>query len=211
MSLTSFLTALHDSGHVRVAEVASATAEEIAGAVSLLQEFDRAARREAAGEPPAYSSETALWAATLFYRACQLLVFRDSGEAAVKAALGGPSPDASDPGAIWSADLTLRWIPDLVALARGISPGDPFVEGLVGLARRWPLSGVGVREAADADPAALVAHPALLSLYVDRIFERRESGRLRHPAVRAAAAAALGAYPAICPEVAAALREEIPT
>ena len=130
---------------------------------------------------------------------------REVDAASVQQALAAPCPRPPSASVCYSADLSLRYLPDLLSLARGIAPDDPLVAGLTALARAWPLSSVGVAGMEDLDVSAFVDHPSLRQLYVDRIIERGDVSRLKHPAVRAAVGEALGAYPDLAPRVAAAL------
>lgn len=212
MSLPLFLTSLRDSGRVRVAPPREVTAEERAEALEVLRRWDGDARAEAAGEAPALSEDAALWGAVTLYRATQALVFREIPAEAVKAALAAPCPVAASSEAAWSADLALRTLPDLVSLASGVSEDDPLVEGLRAIARAWPLSGVGVRGAGpgpDEPPLAtlepVLAHPALLRAYVDRVLERGDAVRALDARVRPALREAIGAHPELSPDVAAVL------
>lgn len=205
MALRPFLNAMQESGRVRVARPPEPPAVEFAGLAETLTEWDRAARLDAALTPPDFSLPAAVWAAVRLYRGCQFLTYREFSAQIVQQELSAPCPEALTPAVAWSADLTLRFLPDLIALARGISVGDPLVDGLERLACEWPLSSVGVAGLAVLDPAPFLAHPSLRRLYVDRILERRDRSRLGLPAVREAVREALGGHPNLCPEIAAAL------
>ena len=200
-SAVDFVRSLVETGHVRVPpdEAAPKNVEEA------VRELDGAARLELAFEPPALDPAAGAWALMRLYRACQALVFREIDASAVSHALGAPCPLPPSPAVCYSADLSLRYLPDVLSLARGIAPEDPLVAGLTVLAKAWPLSSVGVGGLDAADPAAFIDHAGLRQLYVDRIMERGDVSRLRHPIVRAAVQEALGAYPDLSPRLAAAL------
>jgi hypothetical protein len=53
--------------------------------------------------------------------------------------LSGPPRSASRH---LSADLMLRYLPQILKRARGLDPSDPMIGLLGGILRRWPLSGV---------------------------------------------------------------------
>jgi hypothetical protein len=78
------------------------------------------------------------------------------------------------------------------------------VTGLTELARRWPLSSVGVKGLEGLDVSSFVGDPALLQLYVDRIIERADQSRLTDPRVNEAVRTALGGYPELAPAIPAA-------
>jgi len=198
MSAVEFVQSLLETGRVRV-PAGDAPVEDLDQAVA---ELDCAARADAPREPPPLAAPAAAWALTVVYRACQALVFREIDAEAVRRTLVVPCPSPPSPAVHYSTDLSLRYLTDLLALARGIAPDDPLVAGLAALARAWPLSSVGVAGAGDVDPSPLLDHPSLRQLYVDRIIERGDASRLAHPAVRDAAREALGAYPSLAPKLA---------
>jgi hypothetical protein len=202
MALKSFLIALLENGKVRVDRPREESVRETAGAEDVLRQMDGHARLEAPGEPPRLAIEAAVWGALMIYRGAQLLVHRDAGSGWVQRALADPCPEKPSPEAAWSADLALRYLPDLLSLARGIAEGDPLVEELKRIGSDWPLSSVGARDVTARDLSSFVDHASLRRLYVDRVVERRDLSRLGHPRVDEAVREALGAYPDLWPEAA---------
>lgn len=170
------------------------------------RELDEVSRPEMAFDPPALSVPVAAWGISILHVACRALVFRDMDARAVRGALSRPCPQPTSPQACYSADLALRYLPDVIALARGIAPDDPLVGGLMDLARQWPLSSVGVTNIGDVDVAPFIDHPSLRQLYVDRIIERADVGRVSHPLVGESVRASLGGFPRLAPKVAEALK-----
>src|SRR4051794_5827522 len=201
MSALAFVQALLETGRVRVPPDRDAPAD-VGAAVA---ELDRAARPELAFDPPAVDAPAAGWAVTVLYRGCQALVFRDIDADAVRDALSRPCPAAPSPAVCYSADLALRYLPDLLSLARGIAADDPLVAGLTDLARRWPLSSVGVKDLGAVDVSPFADDPSLRQLYVDRIIERGDAARLDPPPVRDAVREALGHYRDLVPALARAV------
>ncbi len=208
MPLRPFLTALQESGRVRVGRPPEPPDVEEAGVSALLLEFDRSARRDMPHTAPEFNPVAASWAAVRLYRACQFLVFRDLGAELASDQILLPCPAPVSPSVTHSADLTLRYLPEVIVLARGISPGDPLLVALHQLARQWPYSSVGVAGLAGVDPGPVLDHPSLRQTYVDRILERRDVARLDRPAVREAVRETLGFHPDLCPEISAALAGE---
>jgi hypothetical protein len=208
MSLTSFLSVLRETGRVRVDAVAEPLAADVAGLVETLESLDQDARLEMAFEPPAFSAEAAAWGAGVLYRGCQCLVFRDVGEAVVRAWLGSACPAARSASTAYCVDLAMKYLPDLLLLARGIAADDSLVECLRRLAKEWPLSSVGVEGLGEVDVRAFIDDRSLRQLYVDRILRRRDTSRLADARVRAAARETLGLYPELCSEIASAIVEE---
>ncbi len=69
-----------------------------------------------------------------------------------------------------SADLTLRYMPQILLRARALDSSDPLVNRIAAILRRWPLSGV----LSDIDDAPLgslefAGHPGLMLLYAERL------------------------------------------
>lgn len=204
MSAFSFVKELTASGHVRVDSRLEAP-HDLDAAVA---ELDRLARVQLADGAPAVHLPTARWALLMVYRACQALVYRDIDANAVRDVFSHACPVRPSPEVCYSVDLSLRYLPDLLRLARGIAQQDPLVEGLNALAAAWPLSSVGVAGLPELDEKPFIGHPGLLRLYADRIIERKDASRLKHPLVRDAVREALGAFDELSPQIATAVREE---
>jgi len=144
------------------------------------------------GCPPPFGQEAAVWAAKIVYRAAQLLLSRDQTNKDLGQMLAG-YPATIDAGAILSADLCLRCLPDVIAKAKDINPDDALVPLLEEVLRVWHYSGVGYfkgREAGDWTP--VLANDCLRRLYVDRVISRRDVARAISSALRSEIRAALG-------------------
>jgi hypothetical protein len=205
--MLSFLSQLTETGRVQVSAVPSAGQDPDALNL-LIHRLDRSARAELAGDGPELSLQVAAWALRLLESGSRFLVHRAYDEADISAAMTLPCPHNPDPSACWSADLFLRHLPDLIRLARGLAADDPLVTHLLEIARRWPLSSVGIEWTPDHEPDVrpFAGDAALLQLYVDRIISRGDKARLLSPVVRAAVRQSLGDYAAdLAPEIAKAL------
>lgn len=205
MSVRSFLVELASSGRVHVGRALLEKPPSATEVGPILMELDLAARIEMAGDAPPLSMGPALWAAWMLYQGCQFLTFREMDAGLVKARLATPCPAAPSPWVSYSVDLAMRYLPDLVALARGLSPSDPLVAGLLVMARTWPLSSVGITGVGPVQVGGFASHPSLLALYVDRVLERKDTTRLEDAQVREAVRAALGDHPSLAPFVNTAL------
>jgi hypothetical protein len=212
MGLASFLSELFEHGRVRIDEpTPTATglrppaAEDRAAAEVILRERDATVRLDFPGDAPDFDPNLALWGAEQFYRACQFTVYRDVPAPVVVAILSAPCPTAPLAAQHYHLDLTFRFLPDLMRLARTAAENDPLCEQLKDWANRWPLSSVGM---AGVEPDA--NEPAwedagLLRLYVDRVIAARDLSRINNPRVRRALRAALGFYDRLAPQLAEAL------
>ncbi len=163
-----FLTQLLDHGQIvfRSAKAPQDGPTEQDMAV-LAEAFDTFAL-SVAGAPIAFDPPTACEAAELVRQSGWALVHREDRLADLKRRLKmtGPPRTASQH---LSADLMLRYLPQILKRARGLDPSDPLIELLGGILRRWPLSGV----LSDVEESPLIAldlgeHPGLLLLYVER-------------------------------------------
>lgn len=195
-SLTDFLHALLDTGEVTVAgQLTPFPPDDLATATELLHRYHAADAQHLAHQAPAFEPAAAQWAAGCLYRTAQLAFLREYDAEAVAAHLADWPGEAS-PAASYAVDLSFRHLPALLDLARSLAPADALVTRLHALARQWPLSFVGVPPAPAEAPAAVLAHPALRALYLDRIIERRDRARAAQPGVAEGIRAALGEYAA---------------
>jgi hypothetical protein len=205
MELEAFVCELLESGRVRVSEPTLISAADESAADAALLAFERSYRRELPGGAPRFSLPVARWSAVVMLRICQFLVYRDVDEAAVSQALATPAPEPASPASHYSADLLLRFLPDVARLANGINPDDPLVEQLQKLAAAWPLSSVGMPSDGNVSLQGIVDDRCLLALYVDRVIAAQDTGRLQDERVRQAVRAALGIHDQLAPQIAAAL------
>lgn len=201
MNFPSFLTTLFENGCVQVPPAATINPEEFSDAQQILVQFESEYRISLAAEPPAFDLKIGCEAALSLYRVCQCLVYRDLDPREVL-----PDP-TSDDGTLtsaaghYSADLTLRFLPDAWRLARDASENDPLVSFLLTTATRWPLSSVGIPGTPLGSIDGFVDNPSLLTLYVDRIIECCDKSRVDDPRVREAIVRAIGAYHELASEL----------
>ena len=211
MSLCAFLEGLLGDGRVHVPDIDTITVGELESAKNLLRAFETQYRLSLAATPPPLSLPAALWASTIVYRACQLLIFPVHRPEQIERLFSHACPDGPESSVAYSADLTMRFLPDLLGRARSIT----LIEQLQRLARQWPLSSVGISEVGPIKVGPIVEHPSLLCLYVDRIIERLDLERLADCRVLVAARKALGLFPGLAAEIAAAIdsrdSQEVPT
>jgi hypothetical protein len=122
-----------------------------------------------AGPPVAFDGGVACQSAELVRQASWALVNREERPGDLKRRLR-MSTTPRTPAQHLSADLLLRYMPQILRRARGLDPIDPLIEILGHLLRCWPLTGA----LSDIEEAPLVAtdfggHPGLLLLYAERI------------------------------------------
>jgi len=194
MGLREFLIQLRETGCVRLDGPEPPQPDDLTAATEVLTEMDAQARMELSGRPPVLDEAAAEWAAGMLYRACQLLAYRDIPAEVVQEDLAQGYGGPRGPSAAYSADLTFRYLPDALALARGLASGDVLVDGLRELCRQWPLSSVGVADLGDLDIDGFIDDTSLRQLYADRILARGDVSRAADARVGEAIRASLGMY-----------------
>ncbi|MDX1947752.1 MAG: hypothetical protein SFU86_20310 [Pirellulaceae bacterium] len=202
MPLDRFLRDLFEHGRLKVAAPRGRlSTEEQAAAEQVLMEQEALCRGEFPGIAPPLDLPAAMWAAEMFHRACQLMVYRDLDEEAIAELLAAPCPTCSPASQHWSVDLVFRFLPDLIRHATRAAEGDPLVERLRGWAAEWPLSSVGMHKVLPRRVPELVADRGLGQLYLDRILAKKDFSRLAEPTLREPLRAAIGGHQQLWPEL----------
>jgi hypothetical protein len=146
------------------------------------------------GKPPAFDAVAALWAAQIIYISAQLLLYRKDKEEDLPL-LFPEYKGAITPAAMLSADLCLRFLPDVWQMAKNMDADDLLVEILDHYLTQWPYSAVGT--AIDVTETAfelMASDPCLLQLYIDRIIARKDRAKAALPFVAPFVKAALGNF-----------------
>jgi hypothetical protein len=170
-----------------------------------IRQFDRSARLSLSGEAPELDIESAVWAAGMLAEAARLAIARELSPAEIGQIITRGCPKPRSPEVDYSADLFLRYLPELLAWVQRLAGDDPLLEHLRRLGAEWPLSSVGIKGLAVGSIEPFVGHASLRRLYVDRILAADDVSRLSDPRVADAARAAVGAHPELAPAVAKTL------
>lgn len=200
--LPVFLRELWNVGRVRIGVPQPVEPDARSEAAELLADFEQAYRLAMPGEPPAFDSEAAIWAAVSFYSAAALVINRDFGEGEFPTLFGQNIPDKASAGTHYSVDLTMRFLPDLIKLAKSAAIDDPLVKRLMEWAVAWPLSSVGIDLVGQVDTTPIRTSPTLMRLYVDRVIATSDYSRLDDDWVVEMAKESFGNYPQLCPSIA---------
>lgn len=193
--LSAFVDGLLRDGRVRVRQLGTPVApDDRCAALDTLVAFEADYALDLPLTPPRFDPLVALAAFELLRHGCRACVFRELP--ADDPGFAHPIPSAPPAERHYAVDLAMRFLGDLVALARGRAPTDPVLERFRTWARDWPLSSVGI-SGVDVDcPPAIAEHPCLARLYVDRIIATGDRGRLRDPRAQDLVRRALGEHAA---------------
>ncbi len=210
VTLSEFLSSLFRDGRVRVPRLAGIPDKELRAADGVLSAFEQDYRQELPAAPPPLCLPAARWAATMFYRACQFVAFRDTDEQIMAQTMAATCPHGDPPAVHYSVDLTFRYLPGLVKLARSASQRDPLLTHLARWAVQWPLSSVGMAAIGPVQIGPWATDPCLLGLYVDRVIAACDTSRLTDRQVQEAVQQAVGLFPELAPKMAASSKGATP-
>jgi hypothetical protein len=196
MQLSTFLSTLFAEGKVvATGGISGFDADDLRAAEQVLYQFYREDALAMPAQVPDFHAEAACGGAQFIYNAVQLIINRDLDGEIVEQHLN-ILPEPASPEIIYSADLTLRYLPELFSLAKGLSPLDIVVTKLKETAARWPFSSVGIELEGEYLLGNILGHPSLKYAYTDRILTQKDKNRAQHPQVTALISLALGNYAA---------------
>lgn len=145
-------------------------------------------------QPPAFDKEAALWGARTLYTAAQLLLYRDQPAEHIPELLPA-YPAAITPAAMLSADLCLRFLPQVLDQVKRIDPDDPLIPVLENLLTTWHYS--GIRAPLPQLPGSLAmvfSNTSLQQLYINRIISKKAIQLAAIPTLNIFVKATLGNY-----------------
>lgn len=192
MQLEQFIQDIFQQGKVTVdANVTPFTDEDLQAATQrLLEQYDHQ-KLELTATVLAFDATAAVWAAGYLYRAVQLVMLRDLGEEAVNSLLT-PYEGAVSAEAVLSVDLSFRYLPNLMGLAKGLAPEDVLVKRLKDTAVQWPFSSVGMTLEEELNIEVIMNNACVRRSYIDRIITARDIKRCSNPQVNEYIQEALG-------------------
>jgi hypothetical protein len=194
VQLKQFIQDIIQQGKVVVeGNVTPFTDEDLQAAIQCLHEYYEHQKQELTGTVPAFDAAGAIWAAGFLYRAVQLVMLRNLGEEEVNRLLT-PYDGVISPEAILLVDLSFRYLPNLVGLAKGLAPEDVLVKRLREAAVQWPFSSVGMKVEEDLNIEVIMNNTCVRSAYIDRIITARDIKRCNNPQVNEYIQEALGDY-----------------
>ena len=194
MTLFDFVKDLTQTGRVTTAGAVFTFEEaDINATTRLLGKFHETDAQQMPLTAPAFEPEAATWAAQYLYHAVQSVLLRELTDETVLQLLS-PYPKAITPERVYSVDLTLRHLPELLALAKGLAPDDVLVKCLMATARQFPFSSVGLVLTDEPDLSPVLAHPSLRYAYRDKIIACRAGNRVTNSEIKALIEEAFGGY-----------------
>ena len=124
-------------------------------------------------EAPIFDENAALWAAKLAYIAAQLILYRKDDDADLETLL----PDYQNiktPSSILSADLCLRFLPDMIIQLKIIDSADRLIEVLENHLFQAPFSGLNYPlDIEKMDFSNIDANKCVMQLFCNRIIENK--------------------------------------
>ncbi len=167
--------------------------ESVAAAQFLKAEYEK----ELSGYPllsPVFNAEAALWAARIVYVSAQLLLYRENKQRDL-ALLLPVYEQEHNAAAVLSADLCLRFLPDMLIQLKLIDTEDPLIELLEKILVQWHYSGVAYSlDTSVLDFTTSQSDTALFEMYCERIFENKKLILAQHPVFRETITSQLGMY-----------------
>jgi hypothetical protein len=206
--LQEFTRSLWAGGELVLSQNTAPDANDIALGVSELRQLEIEYRLGLPGQPPGFDPQAAEWALTSLYRACQFLVYRELPEELLRSDLSRKYPADLSPAVCYSVDLSFRFLPDILRMARAASAHDPLVECLRNWAKDWPLSSVGIVDVEPGSVAGFLDDLSLRTIYIDRILATQDRTRLTDERVAAAVRIALGGFRELSPAIYDAVQQK---
>jgi hypothetical protein len=143
---------------------------------------------------PAFNGQVALWASKTIYTAAQLILYRENMPEDLPA-LFPRHHFEKNASAMLSADLCLRFLPEMISHLKMIDIEDPLILLLEQKLIEWHYSGVRYPlEPGTLDFTTVVQDKCLHQLYCNRIIEFRKLPLAKHPAFNEMIAACLGLH-----------------
>lgn len=197
MKVFSFVQTLLTDGKITVDGALSAFEEDdLSDSAKLLSRFYEEDIVHMPLTAPAFEAGPAVWAAKHLYLSLQLIVLRELPPQTIEESLE-PFNGEISPSSIYSADLVLRYLPDIFNLARGLAPADIMVTKMAESAAYWPFSSVGIPLQQEIDDSIILNHPSLKTAYIDRIIRTKDIKRISDENMKEYVMEALGNYAAV--------------
>jgi hypothetical protein len=145
-------------------------------------------------QAPSYDTHAGIWAAQTLYVAAQLLLYRQQNGSDL-ATLFTDFTGEKNASAILSADLTLRFLPDIIQQLDEINPEDELIPILEKQLYHWHYSGISHPLLVEKlDFSVEVSDPCVQQLYANRIIEFQRKPLAETPFFSTIVGASLGIF-----------------
>jgi MoxR-vWA-beta-propeller ternary system domain bpX4 len=133
---------------------------------------------------PAFNKKAAVWGAKIIYTACQLILYRENKEDELPS-LFPAFENEINVDTIFSADLCLRFLPQIITETKHIDPDDKLINILEAILKQWHFSSIGYNlKTADLNFEIIFGNECLQKLYVDRVIEKKDTEKATFPVVQ---------------------------
>lgn len=127
--------------------------------------------------PPEFDAKAALWSAKIVYTTSQLMLYREHKIEELNELLPEFEGDLS-PSAILSADLCLRFLPQILNETKYIDPDDELISLAEKFLKYWHYSSIGYQiVVGDLDFDVIASNKCLQQMYIDRIITKKDAKR----------------------------------
>ncbi len=145
-------------------------------------------------EAPPFEGRAALWAAKTVFFACQLMLHRELDIADLEELLPDYEGEMSAAAQL-SADLCLRFLPDILVHAQMLDPEDALIPNLERKLQIFHYSGIGYDlDRSTLDFQQIKQDQSLTQLYVDRIIQQKAILLAELPELKPLVLASLGMH-----------------
>lgn len=190
--MIDFIQNLFEDGEIVVPRAVTCSPESVE---RLLIFSERIWRKQWPGKAPTFRPDVAAKAAAVLCSLCQATVYRELDENTIAAQLDSTELAIEDSAEAWySADLALRFLPQVYERLSRITNDDPVLELVVKVGRAWPLSSVGIADCGPDEMQSAFDDSGIFRMYVDRVMACSDQERLKLPRVADAVNSAIGPF-----------------
>jgi hypothetical protein len=145
-------------------------------------------------KPPLYNEKAALYGARTVYVAAQLLLYRENKVEDIAVLLPGFTAEITASEAL-SADLCMRFLPDIIIQLKAIDPDDALIPLLDKILGNWHYSGIGyIKNMEGLNFSILTSDKCLNQMYINRVIDKKENKLAALPQLVDSVNASLGNY-----------------
>lgn len=144
--------------------------------------------------PPPFDEKAALWASKILFYFAQLTIHRDQEISQLGDLLAAYTGEKTE-SAILSADLSLRFLPQIIQILESIHIEDEAIHLILKILHNWHYSGLFHHLDARKIHFTEIYHlPCLQTLYVDRVIEQKRLQIAHLKPIKPLVTSALGYY-----------------